>query len=194
MLHHAATEQANHAEHHRVEPDGCQGEPGINGQHRRECEAIGEQRVGQAQHRKTKQAADVLHIAGCPADHITASPGLHPGRLLTEHVIKQPLAQLHLHLPAHAEHKLTGQQPHSGHRARQHHDPSGLPQHALVGEAVLKLVNHPTDLHRDRDAENVDHNEGDRPEQDGSAMRAQVAADQVQAHRRHAGFGLGGST
>jgi len=25
-------------------------------------------------------------------------------------------------------------------------------------------------------------------------MRAQVAADQVQAHRRHAGFGLGGST
>ena len=109
-------------------------------------------------------------------------------------MIEQPLTQLHLHLPAHTEYQLAGEQAHSGHGGRQHHDPAGLLQHAFVGEAALKFIDDPTDLHRDRDAEDVDHHEGNRPHKNGSAMRAQVAADQVQAHRRHAGFGLGRST
>ena len=109
-------------------------------------------------------------------------------------MIEQSLAQLHLHLPPYTEHQLAGQKAYSCHGARQHHNPAGLAQHACVGEAVLKFVDDPTDLHRDRDAEDVDHHEGNRPHENGSAMRAQVAADQVQAHRRHAGFGLGCST
>ena len=194
LLHHPAAEQAHHRQHHRVQTNGGQGQPGVNGQHRRQREAIGQQGVGQAQHRESEQAADVLHIACGAADHIAASGGLHPGGFLAQHVIKQSLPQFHLHLASDAEHQLPRQQAHTAHGARQQHNPARLAEDGFVGEAFLQFVDDPTDLHRDRDAQDVDHHQGDRSEQHGFAMRAQVAADQVQAHGRHAVLGLGRST
>ena len=194
LLHHPAAEQAHHREHHWIRPNGSQGQPGINRQHGRQREAVGEQGVGQAENGEAQQPADVLHIAGGPADHITTARGLHPGRFLPQHVIEQPLAEVHLHLAADPEHQLTGQKPDASHRCGQQDDPSGLAQHTVVGKPDLEFVDDPTHLPRNHHAEDVDPNQSDRAHQHGSAMGAQVTADQVQAHRRHAVSDPGRST
>ena len=194
LLHHPAAEQAHHRQHHGIGTNGSQGQPGINRQHRRQRQAVGQQGVGQAEDGEAQQAADVLHIAGGPVDHITTARGLHPGRFLPEHVVEQALAEFDLHLAADTEHKLPRQQPHGTHGGGQQHDPGGLAQDAVIGEADLQLIDDPAHLHRDRDAEDVDHHQGDRAEDDGFAVRAQVTADQVQAHGRHAVSDQGTST
>ena len=194
LLHHPAAEQAHHREHQRIRPDRRKRQPGVNRQHRGQRQAVRQQRVGQTQDCKTQQSPDVLHIAGGSADHIAAAGGLHPGGLLAEHVIEQALPQFDLHLAANTEDQLPRQQAHTAHGGCQQDDPAGLAQNGVVGEPSLEFVHHPTHLHRDGHAEDVDHHQGDGAHQHGFAMRAQVAADQIQAHGRHAGLFLGGST
>ena len=109
-------------------------------------------------------------------------------------MIEKSLAEVHLHLAADTEHQLPGQQPHSSHGGCQQHDPSGLAQNAVIGKAHLQLIDDPTYLHRDGDAEQVDHHQGDGTKDDGSAVGAQITADQVQAHGRHAVSDQGRST
>ena len=194
LLHHSATEQAHHREHHWIGRDGCQGQPRINRQHRRQREAVGQQGVGEAENGEAEQATNVFHIARGPADHITTAGGLHPGGFLPKHVVKQALAQVHLHLAADPEHQLAGQQPDAPHCCGQQDDPSGLAQHLVVGESVLELVDDPTHLHRNHHAEDVHPNQCDRAHQHRFAVGAQITADQVQAHRRHAVSDPGTST
>ena len=186
MLHHSAAEQAHHREHHWIGPNGSQGQPGVNRQHGWQRQAVGQQGVGQAQDRNPQQTADVLHIAGGAVDHIPTAGGLHPGRFLPQHVIEQSLPELNLHLAADTEHQLPGQQPHCSHGGCQQHDPSGLVQNAVIGKTDLQFIDDPAHLHRDGDTEHVDHHQGDRTEDDSSAVGTQIAADQLQAHGRHA--------
>ena len=186
LTHHAPTEQAHCAEHHGVEPDGGQGQPRIDGQHRGQRQRIGQQRVGQAENRESEQAPDVFHIAGGATDHFTAAFALNPIGFLAEHVLEQALTQIHLHLPTHAEDELSRGQPDHPHGAGEQHNPSRLAQDSGVTESLLQLVHNAAHFHRDRDPQNVDHHQGDGSQQHRAAVGTQIAADQIETKGGHA--------
>ena len=62
LAHHPAAKQAHHHQHSRVEPQGRQAQHGVDGQHRRQGERIGQGGVGEAEHGEAQQPAHVFHI------------------------------------------------------------------------------------------------------------------------------------
>ena len=113
LLAHDPPAEALHAEEHqRVEGHRRQAQPGIDQHHRRQGEAIGQHRVGEAEHGKAQQAPHVFHVAGGAAQHITAGGGLHPGGFLPQQMVKHLLLQIHLHLATHAKHEHARHQAH----------------------------------------------------------------------------------
>ena len=184
-MHHSSSEQSDGSQHHGVKRNGCHGESWINRQHGRQGECVGQRGVRETEHGKTKQPANVLHITGGSADHLPTAGFLNPAGLLLQHLVKEFLAQLHLHLPPHTEHELTGNQPHHRHRTRQENDPAGLGQHIRQRKIVLKVVHHPSDLQGNGDAENVHHHKSDGAQHHRASVRFQVAADQIEAEGGH---------
>ena len=189
LAHHPAAEQAHHHEHHRVEAHRRQAQPGIDGEHGRQGEGIGQHRVGEAEHGKAHQAAHVFHIAGGPADQLATAGGLHPARFLQQQVVEDLLLEVGLHLPAHAENQHARVEAHRPHHAGQGDDQASLGQHIPQGEAVLQVIDHPPHQQRNRDAQQVHHHQGRCALQHLAAMGAQVAPDQVQPKGSHQGPG-----
>ena len=185
LFHHAAAEQPHDHQHQRVEPHRRQAQPGVDRQHGRQGEGVGQGRVGQAEHRKAQQAPHVLHVAGGAADHLAAAGGLHPARLLAEHVVEDLLLKVRLHLAAHAEHQHPRPQPHGPHHGGEADDQQRLAQHIGHAEAVLQVVDHTAHQQRDRHAQQVDHHQRRHAQQHRAAIGAQVAPDQAEADRRH---------
>ena len=103
LAHHSAAEEADGDQHQGVKANRCEAEQRVDRQHGRQRQGIGQGCVRQAQDGETQQTPDVLHVAGGPADHFTATGALNPPRLLAEHVVKDFLLQLGLDLPADAK-------------------------------------------------------------------------------------------
>ena len=110
---------------------------------------------------------------------------LNPAGLLQQHLIKQFLTQLNLHLPPDAENQLTGDEPHHAHACGEQHDPARLSQHVAVSETLLEVIDHPAHFERNRDAEHIHHDQCDRAHQHRASMGLQVAADQIEAEGGH---------
>ena len=188
LAHHPAAEFAHRQKHQRVEGHGRQGEPGIDGHHRRQSEGIGQHRVGETEHGEAKQPPHVLHIAGGPAEHLATRCGLHPGRLLTEQMVKQLLLQIHFHLAAHPKHEHPGQESHRRHDGGQADNPAGLAQHLGIGEAPLQILHHPPDDQGDGDAQTVHHKQGQDTQKQRAAVGPQIAAKQIEPQCTHQGM------
>ena len=103
LAHHPAAEQADCHQHQWVEPQGRHRQPGVDAEHGRQGEGIGQGRVGEAEHGEAHQPPHVLHITGGPADHLAAAGALDPAGLLAEHVVEDLLLQIGFNLAAHAE-------------------------------------------------------------------------------------------
>ena len=144
LAHHATAEEAHHHQHQRVQPNRRKCQPGVDGEHRRQRQGVGEHGVGEAEHGEAQQPAHVFDIGGGSADHFTAAGGLHPARFLLQQVIKNLLLEVCLHLAPHPENQHSGIKPRRSHHRRQGDDQGRLSQHILEGESILKVVDYPT--------------------------------------------------
>ena len=187
LAHHAAAKQAHHHQHHRVKPNGGQAQPGVNRQHRRQGEGIGEGRVGEAEDGEAEQAPHVFHITGRPADHLTTAGGLHPAGLLFQQVVENLLLEIGLHLAAHPKDQHPGNQPYAPHHGGQHHDQRRCMQQIAQGKSVLQVVDHLPDQQGYRDTEHVDNHQRQGPKKDGLSVGAQVAPDEIGSKGAHVG-------
>ena len=186
LPHHPAAKQAHHHQHHGVEPHGRQAQPGVDRQHRRQGEGIGQGGVGEAEHRKAQQAPHVFHIAGGATDHLAAAGALHPARFLLKQVVKDLLLEIGLHLPPHAKHQHPRQQPHRPHHGGQQQDQGRLVQQGVESEAVVQVVDHPTHLERNRHAQHVHHHQRQGPQQHRLPVGPEVTPDQIGPRGTHA--------
>ena len=100
-------------------------------------------------------------------------------------MIEQLLAQFDFHLATDSKHQLPGDQTHHAHGRRQQHNPAGLPQYVLVGEATLQVIDHPFDFKWNGHAEDVDHHQRDRAEHHLASVGLQIPADQIEAEGGH---------
>ena len=163
LSHHPAAAGTHHQQHQWIERNGRQAQPGIDGQHRRQGQAVGQRRVGQTQHSKSQQPAHVLHIAGGTADHLAATGLLYPARFLLEQVIENSLAQGHFHLTSRAEHQHSRPEPHQGHRGGQGSDQGGLLQQLRQRETFLEAVDGVLHQQGQAHPHQIHHNQGHGP-------------------------------
>ena len=177
LAHHAAAADAHHQQHHGVESDGCQAEPGVDRQHRWQREAVHQHRVGEAEQGKAQQAAHVLHITGGAADHLTTAGALHPARLLPQQVIKNALPQGDFHLPAGAKHEQARPQAHATHQGGQPSNDQRLLQKLGQRKAWLQFIHRALHQQRQADANDVDQHQSQGAAQQNPALRPEVASN-----------------